>query len=406
MSNITINQTIFLNTTLYGGVQPYDYCARWVGSYTASNGSTGLMPINPLVVANGVPYISSDGPCSVTPTKGSLTGLFEPNGFTGNINIWVYGKDAVGLEDISNVITYGVLSPGALVVNAGPDSIVAGPATSVNFTGATATGGLPPYTYSWSVPIGSSNPSSTTIQLTTDLQPTVLGFSQDGVYTYQILVTDNNGITGTDIKIVTASGYTPAPLPSTDVTICTQIWQKENLDVSTYRNGDVIPQVTDQGVWNSLTTGAWCYLDNNPLNGPIYGKLYNWYAVNDPRGLAPDGYHIPTDAEWSTLIGATCLAGVTVNPKTLRQAGLRWNGTGLWARFVSGTDDYGFSALPAQGRAPTFPVAEVWDQTFWWSSTESTTLSAWCRSFVVNYTTVQRFASDKNNGFSVRCIKD
>ena len=75
----------------------------------------------------------------------------------------------------------------------------------------------------------------------------------------------------------------------------------KNLDVSKYRNGDDIPQVTDATTWANLTTGAWCYYENNTANGTVYGKLYNWFAVNDPRGLAPSGWHIPSQAEWVTL---------------------------------------------------------------------------------------------------------
>jgi Fibrobacter succinogenes major domain (Fib_succ_major) len=72
-------------------------------------------------------------------------------------------------------------------------------------------------------------------------------------------------------------------------TICDQDWMIKNLDVDHYRNGDPIPQVTDLTAWHELTTGAWCYYENNTANGTVYGKLYNWYAVNDPRGLAPSG---------------------------------------------------------------------------------------------------------------------
>jgi hypothetical protein len=75
-----------------------------------------------------------------------------------------------------------------------------------------------------------------------------------------------------------------APTPS--VTICTQVWTLNNLDVTTYRNGESIPEVTDPTAWAALTTGAWCYYNNDSATGAIYGKLYNWYAVNDPRGLA------------------------------------------------------------------------------------------------------------------------
>ena len=91
------------------------------------------------------------------------------------------------------------------------------------------------------------------------------------------------------------------------VDICDQTWMKSNLNVSKYRNGDDIPQVTDATQWANLTTGAWCYFQNNTTNGTIYGKLYNWYAVNDPRGLAPNGWHIPSKDEWAVL--RNCLGG-------------------------------------------------------------------------------------------------
>jgi hypothetical protein len=85
------------------------------------------------------------------------------------------------------------------------------------------------------------------------------------------------------------------------VIIGTQEWTVKNLDVSTYRNGDIIPEVKDPKKWANLKTGAWCYYNNDPKNGAIYGKLYNWYAVNDPRGLAPEGFRIPTIFELEKL---------------------------------------------------------------------------------------------------------
>jgi uncharacterized protein (TIGR02145 family) len=85
------------------------------------------------------------------------------------------------------------------------------------------------------------------------------------------------------------------------VLIGNQEWTTKNLNVSKYRNGDIIPEVKDPKKWANLKTGAWCYYDNDPKNGEIYGKLYNWYAVNDPRGLAPEGYHVPSQNEWQEL---------------------------------------------------------------------------------------------------------
>ena len=97
-----------------------------------------------------------------------------------------------------------------------------------------------------------------------------------------------------------SNGNNTTSLPS--VTICSQVWTTKNLDVSTYRNGDIIPQVTDPTQWANLTTGAWCYYNNDPLLGAVYGKLYNWYAVNDARGLAPSGWHISSSYEWNKII--------------------------------------------------------------------------------------------------------
>ena len=85
------------------------------------------------------------------------------------------------------------------------------------------------------------------------------------------------------------------------VKIGKQTWMLQNLNVKKYRNGDIIPQVQDAKAWSNLTTGAWCYYDNQTANGTIYGKFYNGYEVNDVRGLAPKGYHIPRQEEWIKL---------------------------------------------------------------------------------------------------------
>src|ERR1022692_1573344 len=97
------------------------------------------------------------------------------------------------------------------------------------------------------------------------------------------------------------------------VSIGKQTWMAENLNVTSYRNGDKIPQVQDANEWSKLTTGAWCYYQNKTEYGFIYGIMYNWYAVNDSRGLAPKGWHIPSDAEWLEMInilGGTNEAGI------------------------------------------------------------------------------------------------
>ena len=128
------------------------------------------------------------------------------------------------------------------------------------------------------------------------------------------------------------------------VVIGTQKWTTKNLNVTTYSNGDIIPEVQDGEAWANLTTGAWCHLNNDPANDAIYGKMYNHYAVEDPRGLAPTGYHIPTQAEWFTLF-ETAGGWYSCSPK-------------LRSTVFNGTDDYGFSVLNGGSRSGN--AQEMW----------------------------------------------
>ena len=207
-----------------------------------------------------------------------------------------------------------------------------------------------------------------------------------------------NGITWMNMTIGTASNIV-ANLPS--VTICNQIWTTKNLDVSIYRNGDVIPQVTDPTQWANLTTGAWCYYNNNPDNGAIYGKLYNWYAVNDTRGLAPIGWHIPSDVEWSLL--ENCLGGANNAGGALKEVGsLHWVSPNTGA-----TNSSGFSGIPGAHRKIDGSFNDIGVYAFWWCATEPNTTGVFLR-FISYFTSIiSRGSSDtKTNGYSVRCVKD
>ena len=147
------------------------------------------------------------------------------------------------------------------------------------------------------------------------------------------------------------------------ITIGNQTWTKKNLNVSKYRNGDVIPQVTDATQWDSLTTGAWCYYSNNSSNGTTYGKLYNWYAVNDPRGLAPVGYHIPSQAEWNILINY--LGGSSVAGGKMKEVGTtHWLSPNTGATNISG-----FTGLPGGYKIGNGTFYSISDFGYWWSST-------------------------------------
>ena len=192
------------------------------------------------------------------------------------------------------------------------------------------------------------------------------------------------------------------------VAIGSQTWMLKNLDVDHYRNGDVIPQVTDPTAWSNLTTGAWCYYNNDPANGTVYGKLYNWYAVNDPRGLAPTGWHVPTDAEWSTLIN--CLdptANGGANTPNVAGGAMKENGTTHWYDPNAGaTNSSGFTGLPGGYRYYGGAFGSIGTNGYWWSSSEYSATYAWYRNLDYNDSSAYRYINGKTIGFSVRCLRD
>ena len=125
-----------------------------------------------------------------------------------------------------------------------------------------------------------------------------------------------------------------------------QTWTQQNLSVSKYRNGDIIPQVTDPAQWVGLTTGAWCWYDNDSVNYSAYGKLYNWYAIKDSRGIAPNGWHIPDGLEWDNL------ALFVANGNENAGGHLKEVGTNHWAKpNTDATNSSGFNGLPGGYRA-------------------------------------------------------
>ncbi|WP_223294129.1 fibrobacter succinogenes major paralogous domain-containing protein [Chlorobium limicola] len=182
------------------------------------------------------------------------------------------------------------------------------------------------------------------------------------------------------------------------LSIGTQVWMAENLAVSRYRNGDEIPQVQDAAEWNRLTTGAWCYYENNSANGVTYGKLYNWYAVNDPRGLAPEGWHVPSDNEWQMLVEKT--GGE-------KASGTKLKSTLLWKEPLVGADNStGFTAIPAGYRSSNGTFSLLGTNSSFWTSSENNSYSAWFRQMYNTYSAVYRVSSTKTQGLSVRCIKN
>lgn len=200
------------------------------------------------------------------------------------------------------------------------------------------------------------------------------------------------------------------------VEIGNQIWLKENLKTTTYNNGNPIPNVTDNNSWSNMKTGAYVWYENDIIWKDLYGALYNWYTIVDTNGLCPIGWHVPTDEEWTELteniggadsphgnelkscwqvkspLGGNC--STTVHP--------RWDEDSV----EFGTDDYGFSGLPGGARYVSGLFYLLGNYGHWWTSTECTSSFAWTRGLADHKSNVIVITNFREEGFSVRCIKD
>ena len=188
------------------------------------------------------------------------------------------------------------------------------------------------------------------------------------------------------------------------VKIGTQVWMAENLKTTKYRNGDPIPNVRDNESWKALTTGAYCWYNNDGANKASYGGLYNWFAVADIRKIAPKGWHVASDAEWSIL--TDFLGGTDVAGGKMKEAGTNhWNSPNNDA-----TNSSGFTALPSSSRGHadgSFDVGYFF--CFWWSNAVGDTIyEAWPRGLYYNSAGFSRggLLYAGWHGYSVRCVKD
>ena len=219
---------------------------------------------------------------------------------------------------------------------------------------------------------------------------------------------DGDGVCDPCSTPVSYQGYDYAT-----VLIGDQCWFAENLRSENYENGDAIPEVSDNGAWSGLISGARCDYDNDASNAATYGRLYNWCAVDDARGLCPSGWHVPTDGEWMTM-------EMTLGMSEAEANDISWRGTNQgtqlktiygWYNNGNGTNSSGFSGLPGSRREYTgsFDSAEI--NGVWWTSSSSTGEScfngeSWGRYLGFAFESISRDDFNKNDGFSVRCIQD
>jgi uncharacterized protein (TIGR02145 family) len=198
--------------------------------------------------------------------------------------------------------------------------------------------------------------------------------------------TAGNGVTDIDKKTY----YT--------IIINNQEWMQQNLDVSHYRNGEVIPHVQDGNEWLNLKTGAWCYYNNDPTSKEVYGKLYNWYAINDPRGLSPVGWHVPNVSELKDL--TTFLGGIEIAGGKMKDFGTtHWQSPN-----TNANNDSGFKGLPGGVRTDWWFNKGYSGS--WWLSNEFDLTNAY--AYGLGYVTAECYSGNdyKYHGRSVRCLID
>jgi uncharacterized protein (TIGR02145 family) len=194
------------------------------------------------------------------------------------------------------------------------------------------------------------------------------------------------------------------------ITIGAQEWMAENLKVSHYQNGDPISVVTNDATWLGLSTGAFCWYNNDSITYDCpYGKLYNWYAVTDSRNLCPAGWHVPSDLEWNTLIGnfdPAYYQFVSGTQSSTAGGKMKTTGTDYWSSPNVADNGSGLSGMPGGFRYGNGSFSLIGVNSSWWSATQNNTFTAWFRYVYGSSAGVSRGTNSKAYGYSVRCMKD
>ena len=408
-----------------------------IGTSVVSSASNSVTPVAPLTVPGAPTTVAasagnaqatitftapvSNGGSAITGyTVASIPGGLTGNGTSSPITVTglTNGTAYTFTVTATNAIGTGVASSASNSVTPStvPDAPTIGTASAgtaqaiVTFTVPVSNGGSAIISYTaTSVPSGFiGTGTSSPIKITSLTNGTA----------YTFTVTATNAI-GTSVASSVSNSVTPL-MPITDidgnvyniVTIGTQVWMAENLKTTKYNDGTAIPNIIDNSIWAATTTGAYGDYNNTPANSTIYGRLYNWYAVdnssafklthNGGKNVCPTNWHVPTDAEWTTL--TTFLGGEAVAGGKLKETG-----TTHWLSPNSGaTNEIGFTALPGGYRYGS-QYNLIGSRGSWWSTSLDLSYPSYAWSRVMSYlndTNVHRNSSDEPHGFSVRCVRD
>ncbi len=222
---------------------------------------------------------------------------------------------------------------------------------------------------------------------------------------------DLTPVSAIDQFTVAGSSTCPATVVDIDgniypvIQIGDQCWMQENLRAERYANGDHVAANLVDVDWSSTNSGAFSVYANDLANKAIYGLLYNWYAASDSRGICPDGWHVPSDGEWTTLTSE--LGGLSMAGGQMKSSGTLGTGTGLWQDpNLGATNSSGFTGLPAGARYLNGLFDDLGYMANWWSSTEFTLDGAWYRSLVHSQKKASKLNSSKRDGYPIRCLQD
>ncbi len=415
-------------TWTVGGICPANLptlsttAASAISTTSASSGGNITSDGGGSITARGVCWSTSQNPTIPLTTKtsdGTGTGSFASSlsSLSPNTLYYVraYATNAAGTAYGNQIsfTTAAVVLPTLSTTTA--SAISSTTATSGGNITSDGGGSITARGVCWSI---SQNPTIALSTKTSDgtgsgsYTSSLTGLSPNTLYYVRAFATNSEGTAyGNQVSFLSNTLFSPGDgLTDIDgnsyqtIILGSQEWMKENLRVSKYRDGFPILSDLSDNQWNTVTSGACANYNDDNANNEIYGKLYNWYAISDPRGLCPVGWHVPTKAEWTFL--ETFLGGDPVAGGKMKSTGTIAAGTGYWFSPNSdATNESGFSGLPGGWRL-NGGYSLVGNSGWWWFSTEYSTGSSWCKSLRYDGIFYSSGTISKNVGLSVRCLRD